>query len=67
MPSWLTLDSGNLFVNDEAETGSPVLTTLEVDANNSVQLAATANGSPGQVHSSLYGGVDGKGFIVLAQ
>lgn len=67
MPSWLTLDSGNLFMNDEVKTGSPKLTALKVNADNSVQVEATATGSPGQVHSSLYGGVNGKGFIALAQ
>lgn len=69
MPSWLTLDSatGNLYVNDESEVGTPVLTTLLVHADNSAQLVANATDSPGQVHNSLYGGVDGRGFIAVAQ
>lgn len=70
-PSWLTLDaaSSSLFVSDESElaTPDPVLSNLQVNADNSVQVVANATGSPGQVHSTLYGGADGKGFIALAQ
>lgn len=68
-PSWLTLDSaaGNLYVTDEAQFGSPVLTTLKVNSDNSVQLVSTAPTSGGGVHSALYGGNDGRGFFAVAE
>lgn len=70
-PTWLTFDaaSGGLFVSDESElaTPSPLLSRLQVNVDNSVQVISSATGSPGQVHSTLYGGVDGKGFIAVAQ
>lgn len=68
-PSWLTLDSatGNLYVTDEAQYGSPVLTTLKVNNDNSVQLVSTAPTSGGGVYSSLYGGSDGRGFFAVAE
>lgn len=68
-PSWLTLDSatGNLYVTDEAQYGSPVLTTLKVNNDNSLQLVNTAPTSGGGVHSSLYGGNDGRGFFAVAE
>ncbi|KAK7706911.1 hypothetical protein SLS63_013826 [Diaporthe eres] len=68
-PSWLTLDSatGNLYVTDEAQYGAPVLTTLKVNNDNSVQLVSTAPTSGGGVHSSLYGGSDGRGFFAVAE
>lgn len=68
-PSWLTLDSatGNLYVTDEAEYGAPVLTTLKVNNDNSVQLVGTAPTSGGGVHSELYGGNDGRGFFAVAE
>lgn len=71
MPSWLTLDSasGSLLVSDESElaTPSPLLSDLQVNVDNSVQVVSSAIGSPGQVHSTFYGGVDGKGFVAVAQ
>lgn len=71
MPSWLTLDaaSGSLFVSDESElaTPNPLLSDLLVNPDNSVTAVSSATGSAGQVHSTLYGGVDGKGFIAVAQ
>lgn len=69
-PSWLTLDpaNGNLYVTDEAQYGSPVLTTLKVNSsNNTVQLVSTAPTGGGGVHSVLYGGSDGKGFFAVAE
>lgn len=68
-PSWLTLDSaaGNLYVTDEAQYGSPVLTSLKVNNDSSVQLVSTAPTSGGGVHSVLYGGNDGRGFFAVAE
>lgn len=69
MPSWITLDqdTGILYVNDESKVDDPKLTVLRVNPDNTVQLEGTAAGSPGQVHNTLYGGVDGKGFVAVAQ
>lgn len=67
MPSWITLDSDMLYVNDESKVNDPKLSALRVSPDNTVQVEGTAAGSLGQVHNTLYGGVDGKGFIAVAQ
>lgn len=69
MPSWLTLDSatGNLYVTDETSYGSPVLTSLSVAADGSLKVTGTARTPGGEIHSTLYGGSDGRGFIAAAE
>ncbi|OIW29380.1 3-carboxy-cis,cis-mucoante lactonizing enzyme [Coniochaeta ligniaria NRRL 30616] len=69
MPSWLTLDSaaGTLYVTDESTYGSPVLTTVSVAADGTLKTASTARSNGGELHSTLYGGADGKGFIAAAE
>lgn len=69
MPSWLTLDSatGTLYVTDESTNGSPVLTTVTVAADGTLKTVSTARSNGGDVHSVLYGGTDGKGFIAAAE
>jgi hypothetical protein len=69
MPSWLTLDSasGNLYCVDEAEYGSPVLTNLAVGSDGTVKSVVTARSTGGELHSSLYGGSNGKGYIAVAE
>ena len=69
MPSWLTLDSatGTLYVTDESTYGSPVLTTVSVGANGNLATVSTARSNGGELHSTLYGGADGKGFIAAAE
>lgn len=69
MPSWLTLDSatGTLYVTDESTYGSPVLTTVSVASDGTLKTLATARANGGEVHSALYGGSDGKGFIAAAE
>lgn len=69
MPSWLTLDSaaGKVYITDESTYGSPVLTTVPVSADGTLGTPSTAKANGGAVHSSLYGGSDGKGFIATAE
>ncbi|KAJ9132580.1 3-carboxy-cis,cis-mucoante lactonizing enzyme [Coniochaeta hoffmannii] len=69
MPSWLTLDSatGKLYVTDESTYGNPVLTTVSVAADGTLSTVSTARSNGGELHSTLYGGADGKGFIAAAE
>lgn len=69
-PSWLTLDSESktVYVPDGAFWAPPNgLTTFSIDDNGSLAPPASSTFTEGgEVHSSLYGGQDGKGFIGLA-
>jgi len=69
MPSWLTLDSATetLYVTDESTYGSPVLTTVSVAADGTLKTVSTARTNGGDLHSTLYGGTDGNGFIAAAE
>lgn len=71
LPGWLTADStsGTFYLSDESalKTPPPLLAQLQFGESNSLGVVASAIGSPGQVHSTLYGGVDGRGFIAVAQ
>lgn len=72
-PSWLDLDadSKTLYVPDEASWSPPNgLTTFTVGGDGSWtpaddEIQAITGG--GEVHSTLYGGQDGKGFIAFAR
>ncbi|ERT00602.1 hypothetical protein HMPREF1624_01829 [Sporothrix schenckii ATCC 58251] len=70
MPSWLTLDKvgGTVYCTDEsgANTGS-TLTALSVGANGALKVAGTDRTPGGELHSTLYGGSDGRGFIAAAE
>lgn len=70
MPSWLTLDKegGMVYCTDEsgANTGS-TLTALTVAANGALKVSGTDKTPGGELHSTLYGGSDGKGFIAAAE
>jgi 6-phosphogluconolactonase (cycloisomerase 2 family) len=69
MPSWLTLDSNSktLYVTDESQYPSPVLTALQVQSDGSLR-SINAPRSPGaELHSAFYGGSDGKGFLATAE
>lgn len=69
MPSWLTLDSANgiVYVTDESTYGSPVLTSISVSADGALKVLAAPKSNGGELHSTLYGGSDGKGFIAAAE
>ncbi|KAG7113669.1 6-phosphogluconolactonase like protein [Verticillium longisporum] len=71
-PSWLDLDAetSTLYVPDGAFWSAPNgLTTFTVEADGSLtpaeaSIQAVTDG--GEVHSTRYGGVDGKSFIAMA-
>ena len=70
MPSWLTFDSASrtLYVTDESGAmGGSTLTAVSVGTDGSLKVAATGRSTGGEVHCSLYGGSDGKGFIAAAE
>jgi len=69
MPSWLTLDSTakTVYCTDEATNGSPVLNSYSVDGSGKLTLKASARSPGGELHSTLYGGSDGKGFLAAAE
>ncbi|CAK7224599.1 hypothetical protein SBRCBS47491_005606 [Sporothrix bragantina] len=70
MPSWLTLDkeAKTVYCTDEsgANTGS-TLTQLSVGANGVLKVTGTDRTPGGELHSTLYGGSDGQGFIAAAE
>ncbi len=70
MPSWLTLDkeAANVYCTDEsgANTGSS-LTALSVGANGALKITGTDRTPGGELHSTLFGGSDGQGFIAAAE
>jgi 6-phosphogluconolactonase (cycloisomerase 2 family) len=69
MPSWLTLDadSKTLYVTDEVTYGTPFLTAFSVGDGGALTQKAQGRTPGGELHSTLYGGADGKGFIAMAE
>ncbi|KAK1992379.1 putative isomerase YbhE [Colletotrichum falcatum] len=71
MPAWLGLDSESrtVYVPDEVGTwgGQPLLKSFSVAADGSLTAKAQVQTAGGDLHSTLYGGSDGKGFIAMAQ
>jgi 6-phosphogluconolactonase (cycloisomerase 2 family) len=70
MPSWLTYDSASrtLYVTDESGSGSgSSLTAVSVGSDGTLKSAGSGRSTGGEVHSSLYGGSDGKSFIAAAE
>lgn len=70
-PAWLHLDeaSRTLYAIDESWAGSGVLTQWSLDAKKPGVLKLTGSAkTPGNsVHGDLYGGKDGKGFIITSE
>ncbi|EJT75796.1 hypothetical protein GGTG_05726 [Gaeumannomyces tritici R3-111a-1] len=68
-PAWLTYDgaSRTLYTVDEANWVGPVFTEFKVAADGKLTKGAASPKSGGELHSTLYGGQDGKGFIAGAQ
>ncbi|KAL8376692.1 hypothetical protein RB595_007691 [Gaeumannomyces hyphopodioides] len=68
-PAWLTYDSASrtLYTVDEANWVGPVFTEFKVAADGKLTKGAASPRSGGELHSTLYGGQDGKGFIAGAQ
>ncbi|KAH8879548.1 putative isomerase YbhE [Thozetella sp. PMI_491] len=70
MPSWLTYDSAAriLYITDESgATGGSTLTAVSAAADGSLKVSATGRSNGGELHSTLYGGSDGKGFLAAAE
>jgi 6-phosphogluconolactonase (cycloisomerase 2 family) len=67
-PTWLYLDesSKTVYCFDESWAGSGVLTTYSLGASGLTQTASAK--TPGNsVHGQLYGGKDGKSFVVTSE
>ncbi len=70
MPSWLTLDAEGktVYCTDESGAGSgSTLTALSVSDTGALKVSATTRTPGGELHSCLYGGSDGKGFLAVAE
>lgn len=69
IPTWLTLDkeSRTLYCFDESWYGSGVLSQYTVKSDSSVSLVASASTPGNSVHGALYGGSNGKGFVVTSE
>lgn len=66
-PSWLTLDSANrvLYCLDEADDGA-TLNAYAASSSGALTQSAKIRIAGGAVHSTLYGGPDGRSFQVVA-
>jgi 6-phosphogluconolactonase (cycloisomerase 2 family) len=69
MPSWLTLDSEakTVYVTDENQAGRIVLSAYKVGADGKTTKIGDAQTPGGELHSCLFGGEDGKGYIAMAE
>ncbi|GKT46172.1 uncharacterized protein ColSpa_06353 [Colletotrichum spaethianum] len=69
MPAWLDLDSTSktVYIPDEIQWGQPLLKSFLVAADGSLTPKGQVQTAGGELHSTLYGGSDGKGFVALAQ
>ncbi|TDZ21481.1 putative 6-phosphogluconolactonase [Colletotrichum orbiculare MAFF 240422] len=69
MPAWLDLDSESrtLHIPDEVQWGQPLLKSFTVGTDGAVVPKGQIQTSGGDLHSTLYGGSNGKGYIALAQ
>jgi hypothetical protein len=71
MPSWLTFDapSKSLYCFDETGSwgGGSVVASFSVNADGSVKSSGQAKSTGGEVHGSLYGGVNGTSFVAMAE
>ncbi len=70
MPSWLTFDSTSrtLYVTDESgATGGSTLTAISAGTDGSLKVSSTGRSNGGELHSTLYGGSDGKSFLAAAE
>ncbi|KAK1962094.1 putative isomerase YbhE [Colletotrichum sublineola] len=69
MPAWLDLDSTSktVYIPDEVQWGQPLLKSFSVAADGSLTAKGQVQTAGGELHSTLYGGSNGKGFIAMAQ
>jgi hypothetical protein len=70
-PTWLYLDQSTrtVYCMDESWAGSGVLTQYSLGANTSSTFTMTGQAkTPGNsVHGSLYGGANGKSFLITSE
>jgi 6-phosphogluconolactonase (cycloisomerase 2 family) len=69
MPAWLQLDAdtGTLYCVDESWFGTGFAASFAVTDDGSLALAGQAPTTGSSVHSTLYGGDDGKGFLATSE
>lgn len=71
MPSWLTFDAPtkSLYCFDETGSwgGGSVVASFAVNADGSIKSSGQAKSTGGEVHGSLYGGVNGTSFVAMAE
>jgi 6-phosphogluconolactonase (cycloisomerase 2 family) len=71
MPSWLTFDSPSksLYCFDETGSwgGGSVVASFAVNTDGSLKSSGQAKSTGGEVHGSLYGGVNGTSFVAMAE
>lgn len=71
MPAWLTFDSPSkaLYCFDETGSwgGGSVITSYSVNNDGSLRQSGQAKSTGGEVHGSLYGGVNGTSFVAMAE
>lgn len=71
MPSWLTFDSPgkSLYCFDETGSwgGGSAVSSFSVNADGSLKSSGQAKSTGGEVHGSLYGGVNGTSFVAMAE
>ncbi|KAK3936510.1 6-phosphogluconolactonase [Diplogelasinospora grovesii] len=68
-PGWLELypEDKTLYCFDESWSGSGSMAQYSVAADGTLSLTAQVPTTGNDVHGTLYGGVDGKGFVASAQ
>lgn len=71
MPSWLSFDSPtkSLYCFDETGSwgGGSVVASFSVNGDGSLKQSGQAKSTGGEVHGSLYGGVNGTSFVAMAE
>ncbi|RYO79603.1 hypothetical protein DL764_010010 [Monosporascus ibericus] len=69
LPAWLQWDSdtGTLYCIDESWFGSGVAASFSADADGRLTQTGRTTTSGGSVHSTLYGGEDGRGFLATSE
>lgn len=69
MPSWLNLDSAGstLYVTDESWLGGTTLSVWSVGEGGELTESGRVATDNGEIHSCLFGGENGEGFIAAPQ
>ncbi|KAF0319256.1 hypothetical protein GQ607_013505 [Colletotrichum asianum] len=69
MPAWLDLDSATktLYVPDETHFGQPLLKSYSLGDNGTVTPKGQVQTAGGELHSTIYEGGAGGGFVAVAR